>query len=132
MTDRPSDRLVWFGVLGGPLAWAAQFVANLAVGFAECDIPGRWHLPVHLVGVMLSIAAVGIGLAALAVSAQLFRRTDAIDGLREQVVRGFGGEPPAARIHFLAIVGLTVDGLALAIIVMTGIGAPILTLCQQS
>lgn len=131
MNDAPSTALVWFGVLGGPLAWAVQFVANLWFSYAQCNNPGRWHLPVHAWQIGLSVGALAVGAASTSVALSLYRRTRVGD-LSEKVIRGFGGEPPPGRIHFLAIVGLTVNFLALAIVVMTGIGAPLLTLCQQS
>ena len=48
MKSRPSNFVVWFAVLGGAVAWAGQFVANLALTFAQCDQPvQRWMLSVH-------------------------------------------------------------------------------------
>ncbi len=129
----PPTAIVWFGVLGGAVAWAIQFVANLAFTFAQCNSPpGRWQLPVHGWEIGLSAVAVGIGLAAMAVSAWLFRRTFHLDHIAEAERRGEGSAPPSGRINFLATVGLTVNFLALAIIVMTGIGAPLLEACRQS
>jgi hypothetical protein len=46
--------------------------------------------------------------------------------------RGEGSAPPTGRINFLSVVGLTVNFLSLAIMVMTGIGAPLLAMCRQS
>jgi hypothetical protein len=129
----PSTAVIWFGVLGGPVAWAIQFVANLAFTFAQCNAPpGRWQLPVHGWGIALSAAAVVVGLSAMGISVWLFRRTFNVDHVAEAERRGDGSPPPTGRINFLATVGLTVNFLALAIIVMTGIGAPLLSVCQQS
>ena len=129
----PSTAVVWFGVLGGAIAWSVQFVANLAFTFAQCNAPpGRWQLPVRDWQIALSAAAVAVGLAAMAVSAWLYRRTFRLDHVAEAERRGEGTAPPTGRINFLAMVGLTVNFLSLAIIVMTGIGAPLLTVCQQS
>ncbi len=134
MSDPPSDALVWFGVLGGAVAWVIQFVANLAFSFAQCNAPpGRWDLPVQSWQIGLSVAAVVVGLAAEGVSLRLYMRTAHLDPHIPEVERhGEGGPPPMGRINFLATVGLTVNFLALAIIVMTGIGAPLLPVCQQS
>jgi hypothetical protein len=134
MSDPPSDALVWFGVLGGAIAWALQFVANLALSFAQCNAPaGRWHLPIHQLQIGLSVAALAVGLAAEVVSLRLFLRTYHLDHhIPEAERHGEGGAPPTGRISFLSMVGLTVNFLALAIIVMTGIGAPLLPICQQS
>ena len=132
MSWPPSNITVWFGVLGGPLAFTVQFLTNIWFTFAQCGRWGRWQLPLHGWQIGLSLAALGVGLAATWVCVQIYRRTSSIDRMAETVRRGFGGEPPAARIHFLSVVGLTVNFLTLVIIVMTGIGAPLLVFCQQS
>jgi hypothetical protein len=129
----PSNRLVWFGVLGGAMAWAVQFVANLAVTFAQCNAPaGRWQLPVRGLEIGLSAAAFGVGLASMSVALWLYVYTFQFKHVAQAERRGEGTAPPTGRISFLATVGLTVNFLALAIIVMTGIGAPLLPVCQQS
>jgi hypothetical protein len=133
MKRSPSDALVWFGVLGGPLAWAVQFVVNLAFTFAQCNAPpGRWSLPVHGWQIALSAVAVVIGLSAMGVCVRLYRSTAQLDHVAQAERHGEGSAPPTGRINFLATVGLTVNFLALSIIVMTGIGAPLLPVCQQS
>ncbi len=124
MSTRPSNALLWFGVLGGALAWAAQFVSNLAFSFARCNSPnGRWQLPVHGWELALGLAAIAIGVGAEAVCVRLFLATRGI---------GHDAPPPVGRVHFLAVVGLTVNFLSLMIVVMTTIGAPMLQVCQQS
>lgn len=129
---RHSDLAVWFGVLGGPLAWAAQFVANLFLSFFQCGAEARASVPLHALQLALGVAGLLVALASTAVAARLFRATVGDRELSLKVIRGFGGEPPLARVHFLAIVGLTVNFLALAIIVMTTIGSPVLLDCRQS
>jgi hypothetical protein len=62
----------------------------------------------------------------------LFRNTYRVGDVFGEERRGDGAAPPIGRIHFLTLVGLIVNLLALAIIVMDGIGAPLLPLCQQS
>jgi hypothetical protein len=122
MSRRPPNALLWFGVLGGPLAWALEHVAGYAFGLAQCEQPvTRWQLPLHGWQIALAAGAALISLAAEAVSLRIFFRT-----------RETGNAPPAGRVHFMSVVGLTVNPLALAIILMTGVGAPLLTLCQQS
>jgi hypothetical protein len=87
---------------------------------------------VHGWQIGLSAAAVVIVLASMGACASVFRRTFRIDDVFGQERRGDGSVPPLGRIHFLAIVGFVVNLLVLAIVVMTGIGAPLLTVCQQS
>jgi hypothetical protein len=129
----PPTALVWFGVLGGALAWATQFVVNLAFTWAQCNQPGdRWRLPVHGWGIALSAVAIAIGLAAEAVCVWLFLQTWQHDHVAAAERSGEGTPAPTGRINFLAMVGLCVNFLSLAIVVMTAIGAPLLPVCQQS
>lgn len=129
----PSSSLVWFGVLGGPIAWAVQFLANLYFTWAQCNAPaGRWQIPVHGWQIGLSVAAVVITLISMGVALWLYLYTFQFKHVPQAERRGKGSPPPTGRISFLAVVGLTVNFLSLAIIVMTGIGAPLLPVCQQS
>lgn len=129
----PSDRVVWFGVLGGAAAWVTQFVANLAFTWAQCNAPGgRWHLPVRAWQVGISAVAVAVGLVSMGVALWLYLYTYQFKHVPQAERRGSGSPPPTGRISFLAVVGLTVNFLALAIMVMTGIGAPLLEVCRQS
>jgi putative flippase GtrA len=133
VSQRLSNRLLWFGVAGGGAAFTVQFVTNLAFTFAQCNQPTtRWQLPVHGWQIGLSAAAVAVVLASMAACGWIFKRTYRVDDVFGQERRGDGSAPPLGRVHFLAIVGLVVNLLVLAIVVMTGIGAPLLPVCQQS
>jgi hypothetical protein len=127
----PSTALIWFGVLGGPVAWGAQFIANLFLTFAQCNTDPRRQLPLHAWELGLSIAAATVAAAAEGVSVHVFCRTR-VDDIAEQELRGEGSVPPVGRINFLAMIGLLTNFLSFAIIAMTAIGAPLLTMCQQS
>jgi hypothetical protein len=129
----PRSSVLWFGVLGGAIAFAVQFVVNLAFSFAQCNAPaGRWQLPVHGLEIAVSVAAVATGLAAILICGWLYRHTARLNDVLTEERRGEGSPPPIGRIGFLAPIGLTVNLLTLVIIVMTGIGAPLLPVCQQS
>lgn len=135
MRLRITNRLLWLAVLGGPAAWAAQFVVNLYVTWAQCNSPaGRYQIPVHGIQIGLSAAAVTVCLGCLALSAVMYRRTYSLDheAIAAEERKGEGTQPPTGRISFLSMVGLTVNFLSLAIIVMTAIAAPLLPVCQQS
>ena len=133
MRSTPSNAIVWFAVLGGSVAWVVQFVVNLAFTFAQCNAPpGRWQIPVRGWQIGVSALAIAIGLAAEGASIWLYRLTHQIDHVAEAERHGEGSPPPTGRINFLATVGLTVNFLSLAIMVMTAIGAPLLPVCQQS
>jgi hypothetical protein len=122
---------VWFAVGGGACAWAAQHVVGIAFGFAECNQSGR-GVPVHAGEAVAAAVAAAVTLASIGVGIWLFRNTYRVGDVFGQERRGDGAPPPIGRIHFLAIVGLTVNVLALAIIVMDGLGGPLLPICQQA
>jgi hypothetical protein len=124
--------VVWFAVLGGAFAWVFQFVANLALTWAECNAPARRTLPVHTVEIVLSACAVAVGVGAIALSLWLYLYTYQFKHVTVAERRGEGSPPPTGRISFLSVVGLTVNLLALAIMIMTGIGAPLLSVCRQA
>lgn len=133
MSRQPSTVLVWFGVLGGAVAWAIQMVAGLGFTFAQCNAPpGRWELPVQEWQFWLAVGGVVVGLASVAVCVRLYRQTRDVDDAAETERLGRGTPPPVGRINFLATTGLVVNTLALAIMIMTAVGAPFLRLCQQS
>jgi len=133
MNFRPRSPIVWFAIAGGPLAYALQFVAGLAFTFAQCNqTSGRWQLPVHGWQISFAVAGLAIGLASVGTSVWLFRRTFRLHDVFAAERRGDGFPPPLGRVHFLSIVGITVNFLALSIIVMDGIGAPLLQTCHQS
>lgn len=131
MNFRASRPLVWFAVGGGACAWALQFVIGLAFGFAECNQAGR-TLPVHAWQAGVAGAAAVIDLASVAAGLWLLRHTYRVGDVFGEERRGDGAPPPVGRINFLAIVGLTVNVLVLAIIVMDGVGTVLHPLCQQT
>ena len=131
MNFRASSLLVWFAVGGGACAWAAQHVIGIGFGWAECNQTGR-GIPVHAGQAIAAAVAALITLASMGVGVWLFRRTYLVGDVFGEERRGDGATPPVGRIHFLTLVGLVVNLLALAIILMDGIGGPLLPLCQQA
>lgn len=120
MSMRRQNLIVWFAVLGGATASAAQFVFGVQLGLARCEPPAtRFPLPLDTWAIALAAAAAVVVLAAQIASIAMFRATRDAEGRAE-------------RIHFLAVVGLTVNPLLLALVVMDGVGVPVLTICQQS
>jgi Mn2+/Fe2+ NRAMP family transporter len=106
----------WFGLFGAPAAWTVQHVTGYALSEAACD-RGGLDLDAWTIAVTAAAAAVAVlaGVAALAT----YRATPS------------GDEPPASRVRFLAILGMTVAPLFLAIILMSGIGVTVLVDCHQ-
>jgi hypothetical protein len=133
VTFRPRNALVWFAVGGGAGAYVVQFVAGLAFTFAQCNQrTARFQLPVESWQVGLAIAGAAVSLVAMGTSVWLFLRTYRVDDVFRHETRGDGSAPPIGRVQFLAIVGLVVNFLVLAIMVMDASAAPNLSLCQQS
>jgi len=131
---RPSNLLLWFGVGGGAVAFALQFVVGLAFSFAQCvnGTVTKWHIPVRDWQIAFASAGFIVGLASMAVAAMIFRRTYRIGDIFGEERRGDGSAPPLGRIHFLAIVGLTVNTLVLCIMMMDAFGTALHGFCVQT
>jgi hypothetical protein len=123
---RRIDALMWFGLFAAPFAWAAQHVAGVWLTLGEChdNTAGpAWQVHVDTWAAIVSAAAALIAALGLLSAVQAWRSTrDADDS----------DAPPAGRIHFLGIVGLTISPLFLAIILMSGLGTIFLPQCVQS
>lgn len=114
------------------MAWAGVHVVGYAIGLARCDSPdARFQLPLHALQIAASAVGVAIAILAELAAFTIWNRTR--EGGKGVGREGIGENgAPTGRVHFLATIGLTVNPLALAIMVMTGIGAPLLPLCHQS
>lgn len=118
--------LAWIGALGPPFVWAGQHIAGYALGLADCPDntagPG-WNVPVNalaiVVGGTAATLAVLCGLAAVA-AWRATREADDSDA------------PPAGRAHFLAVIGMTITPLFLAMILLSSAGAIVAQGCVQS
>jgi hypothetical protein len=129
----PPTALLWFGVAGGAFAWAAVHVAGYGFSLRRCIPTGTGAL-VALQPWQIGLAAGGalVAVTAIGVCVWLFVSTFRIGDVAGMERRGDGSPPPVGRVQFLSMVGLTVNVLALAIIVLDGVGAPLLMACQQS
>jgi hypothetical protein len=119
--DIPDSVLLWFGVFGAPFAWATQHVLGFALTEASCGLAGK-RTGIALDPWTIGVTAIGATIAALAAASAVtvYRAT-----------RDAGDEPPASRVHFLSIVGMTISPLFLLIILMSGLGSIFLTNCRQ-
>lgn len=117
--------LQWFGLFGAPFAWALQHVAGFALTLASCDRSGQAS-PVALQPITV---AVTIPAAVIALLSGLA----AVVSLRETRGAEKDDPPPGGRRYFLALVGITIAPLFLAIILMSGSGVLGLPVdCRQS
>jgi hypothetical protein len=115
--------LMWFGLLGPPLAWTVQHVAGIGISQGICGVSGAPTAPRGLDPWTIAVGAGGliVGLAGLAAAIASWRQT-----------RDVGTEPPGARVHFLTIVALTTTPLFVAIMILSGFSVLFLSGCTQS
>jgi hypothetical protein len=118
--------LAWLGVLVPPFAWAGQHILGYATGLADCpdNTPGPgWHVPVDGLTVAIGGAATALVLLGGACALAAWLKTREADD---------DDAPPAGRIHFLSVIGLTITPLFLAIVLMSSAGAIVANGCTQS
>lgn len=116
--------VLWLGVLGAPAAWTVQHIAGYALTEARCQEAsalGGWSVNMDAWTIAVTACAAVVALASMTAAGVTFRAT-----------RGAESEPPRARIHFLAVIGITIGPLFLAMILMSGLGAVFLPQCVQS
>ena len=121
---RRLDALMWFGLAGGPLAWAAQQVVGWGIAQSHCE-PGGASLGIaaRVWEIAATAAALGVWAAAGAAAVSVFfaTRTDERDA-----------DPPLGRIHMIATASLAVEAVFLCMILLVGISAIVGTGCRQS
>ena len=123
---RRAGLFAWLGALGPPFAWTLQHVAGISVGLAHCPDNTRgpgWSVPVD--GLAIAIGAVAAIVTALCGLAALAAWRAARDAEESDA-------PPAGRIHFLAMIGMTITPLFLAMIAMSSAGAIAAHGCTQA
>jgi Ca2+/Na+ antiporter len=119
----PVAPVPWFAVLGAPVAWGTQFAVGYWVSQADCSAAGAmWGISLDTWIVVLTAVALGTALGALASSIAILRATSDADK---------DDAPPEGRNHFLALVGVSVSPLFIALICITCLGVLELS-CLQS
>ena len=123
---RRAALLMWFGLFAAPAAWALQHVSGIELQYAQChdNTPGpAYGIHVDAWTLVITIAAAAIAVLGGLASIAAWRATrDAEDD----------DAPPAGRIHFLSVIGMTITPLFLALILMAGLGEVFLPSCLQS
>jgi ubiquinol-cytochrome c reductase cytochrome c subunit len=118
--------LAWVGAFLPPAAWAAQHVAGLSIGLADCPDNTRgpgWSVPVD--GATIAIGGVAAALALAGGFAALAAWRTSRDADDDD-------PPPAGRVHFLSVIGLAIAPLFLAMILMSSAGAIAFDGCAQA
>jgi hypothetical protein len=121
--SRRLELLMWLGLFGAPVAWAASHVIGWGVTEANCDTVGRqWNLGFHAWEWGLLVLAVGLALAGLVSSALTYRQVKRVDQ---------DADPPPGRLWMLSISGLVMSPLLLVAILLTHVGSLVLSSCHQ-
>ncbi|MFN2593322.1 MAG: hypothetical protein ABR579_00335 [Actinomycetota bacterium] len=115
-------KLLWWGVLGGGIAWAVQLTVGYGLEEIACSSGSRGK---HILGMsvpssiyILSAAAAVVTLSAIAICIAAIRRGSGSDDHRDQ------------RVVFMGITGLAANLLFLAIIVFGAIAPLYLSSCH--
>jgi hypothetical protein len=119
-------RLMWFGLLGAPLAWTLQFLFGFGLTELACNPGGDRGAAVDGLTLIATALAASVALLAELSAFKVFRDTRQVEG-----AGGSEEPPPKGRVHFLATLGLLLGPLFFSIIVMNGVGAIVLANCHQ-
>lgn len=116
--------VLWFAVLGSPIAWGIQFGVGYWITQGQCGLSGSgWETSSEVWSIVLTVAAAAVALAAGLTAVGLFL------GARESEK---DDPPPEGRTYFMSIVGMAVTPLFTFIILMNGVGANVLSPCHVS
>ena len=120
----PTSPLLWFAVLGAPIAWGIQFGVGYWITQGQCGVSGSgWETSSQVWAIVLTAIAATVAVSAGIVAVLLHRATRGVD--KED-------PPPDGRTYFLSMVGMAVTPLFTFIIVMNGVGANVLSPCHGS
>jgi hypothetical protein len=108
----PISPVLWYAVLGPPLAWGLQFGVGYWMSQAKCSPAGEmWGLSLDTWIIVLSVISIPAALGAGLVALGIFRATE-----------GAGTAPPDGRNRFLAAIGMAVTPIFVFIMVLNLIG----------
>lgn len=124
--SRSTDRLLWLGLLAGPVVYSLYFVAGYLFAEATCtaDLLRFRVLGLEAVSfwiVMVTLAAAAITGISTAISLRYWRRTR----LESESDRAERSYPP-----FMAFVGAWLGGFFTLLILLTGVPALFLVICD--
>jgi hypothetical protein len=120
--NRFAGVLLWFGVLGAPLAWVVLHLVGFGASTAACNVFGQRHsINPNAWALGLTIACGAVALGALVAAIVMWAATRTEDTA-----------PPLGRMHFLATLGLILGPLFVFMILMAGLGVTVLPRCVQS
>ena len=120
MTARRQEALQWFGLFGGPAAWATHLVLGFEVGEASC---GTGLGPFSSTATMVTATVVLAGVVVLAEAA-------AVTVLRHLLDVDKDAPGPEGRQRFLAYGAVVGNVLLFVAIVLAGVATIAATRCQ--
>ena len=114
---------MWIGLFAAPVAWAATHVVGWGVSEANCEVVGRqWGIAFNTWEWSMLVLAVLLAGAGIFGSVATYRAVKGTDN---------DEAPPAGRIWILSIAGMVLSPLLLMIILLTHVGALLLSQCHQ-
>lgn len=118
----PVSPVLWFAVLGGPLAFVLQQGLGYWLAEAECGPTGdMWGISLAAWAIVVGAIAAAIAAAAGLTALWLFRANG-----------NYKDSPPSGRIAFLAVAGMAISSLFLVLILITASGVLTYSTCNQS
>ena len=112
---------LWFGLLGGPIAWTLQLLVDYPLVAHYCfPDAARRIVPtidsLHLLVIIVSALALAVGIAALLTALRSWRVAGGeFGGARVDLVEA---APPPGRVRFMALGGILASGLTIIGIVI--------------
>lgn len=118
----PVSPVLWFAVLGAPLAYVVQLGLGYWLAEAECSpTGGMWGISLAAWGIVVGSISAAIAAVAGLTALWLFR-----------CAGDYNGAPPDGRTAFLGVIGMTVSSLFLALILISAAGILTYHVCNQS
>ncbi len=127
--------LLWFGVLGSPVAWAGHLVGNYSLEeWFACSKSAKTQgeilgLPVHTMSMLINTAMLAVAVASALVALAQWRRLR-ISSEGGQAVEA--SEESTERARWMAFAGVVEGGLFIGIILLGYLPAVTLGVCETT
>lgn len=124
---------LWFGLLGGPVAWTLQLLIDYPLVAHYCfPDAARRVVPtidsLHLLVIVVSVLALALAIAALVTANRSWRDSGGEFGSERSELTE--AAPPPGRVRFMSLGGILASGLTIVGIVIHGGFVLMLTPCR--
>ena len=114
---------LWFGLLGGPVAWTLQLLIDYPLVAHYCFPDAAKRVvptidSLHLLVSIVSLLALGVAIAALVTANRSWRESGGAFGSERSELTE--GAPPPGRVRFMSLAGILASGLTIVGIVIHG------------